>query len=60
MKQSGFKVENGYNPESDTPVSKKHICDQKTMILQSKPALSDIKYDTRNHSVKSKHKMLHK
>ena len=32
MKQSGFKAENGYNPESNTTVSKKHISDQKTMI----------------------------
>jgi hypothetical protein len=57
MKQSGFKVENGYNPESNTTVLRKHIRDPKTMrILPSKPTLND----TRNHSVESKHKMLHK
>ena len=60
MPQSGFKEENGYNPESNTTVSKKHISDQKTTILLSKPTLSDSRYDTRNHSVKSKHKILHK
>ena len=60
MKQSGFKAKNGYNPESNTPVSKKHISDQKTMMLPSKPTLSDIRYDTRHHSVRRKHKMLHK
>ncbi len=60
MKQSGFKAENEYNPESNTPVSKKHMSDQKTMSLQSKPTLSDNRYDTINHSDKSKHKMLHK
>ena len=57
MKQSGFKAEYGYNPESNTP--KKHISDQKTMILPSKPTLSNSRYDTKNHCVKRKHKMLH-
>jgi hypothetical protein len=60
MKQSGFKAENGYNPESNTPLlKKKRMSDKKTMMLPSKPTLSDSRYDTRNHSVKSKHKMLH-
>ena len=57
MNQSGIEMGNGYNPESNTTVLT-HI-GQKTMILPSKPTLNDSRYDTRNHSVKSKNNMLH-
>ncbi len=53
MIQSGLKAENEYNPVNT------HIGYQKTMILLSKPTLSDSRYDARNHSVQSKSKMVH-